>query len=222
MTESQPLPEESKRYDVRRVKDSSYRPKPRSLSKKDGYTVPRSKWCKKPLWDGRECQAPKVAGKDGCVHHNTKDGGKYSQELADEAADKFQLPEMELNTIQDVIAFLSKLIMTFKNGGCDKVMATTLGSLCKELISAIKERDSNSPEAVAKKRDEIMAVVMAARSLGIDAAREVLLSRNFELLEMKATEMAGMTEEVINAETVLIETSTVPTPREAAPEADTP
>lgn len=205
-----------RRYSAKAAKNGGvYSTKPKDSINPEGYTVPRSKWCKAPLLNGQECKAAKVSGKDGCVHHNSKDGGKYTQEIANAAADKFVLPEMELNTVQDVITFLGKLIMCFKSGGVDKEAAKTLGGLCRELLSAMKERDSNSPEGVAKKREEIMAVVMAAKQLGIEAAREVLLSRNFDLLEVKAIEM---TQEAINAEVIQPETSTQPATGEASSE----
>lgn len=161
------------------------------------YTVARKLQCGRLLPNGSNCKAPRMYGKDGCKHHNTQTGTKASESLFNQPAEKLTLPDSKLDTVQDVIEFLGRLINCFKNGGVEGKMADTLARLCKELIGAIKERDSNSPEAANKKRDEIMFLVAAAKGLSYDAAREVLLSRNFDILEAKT----------VDAQTVLIEAS---------------
>lgn len=168
------------------------------MPRKPKYNVPATAQCGARLPSGKLCKGAKVLGLDGCKHHNTANG------THPKAMPKGDIPTRDLNTIQDVIAFLSDLVQAVATKNADKGVADTLIRCCKELISAMKERDSNSPEGVAKKRDEIMAIVLAARALSIDAARDVLISRNFELLENKVID-AQISEGTHAPNTLLIE-----------------
>lgn len=93
-------------------------------------------------------------------------------------------PPEQINTIQDVVNQLSSLFTEIREKGemADKELKyyrLLLSDWSKQMIAAIKERDSHSPEIQAKQLEEQLRIVNGARRLSFAQMHQILTSRNF-------------------------------------------
>lgn len=154
----------------------------------EAYTVQEELQCGLLLaTTGKPCKSPKMLGEERCRMHKDKSPAKpYAATPRVVRKQLWELEEKDLKSIEDVRAFLSEVMFVFIKGGCDEKTARAISSMSTQLIAAIKERDANSPEAQARKLEQIHEIVKAAKALNPQQAREVLLSRDFRALEIEA------------------------------------
>lgn len=150
---------------------------PRKKDKKttNVYTVPPEQWCRRQKADGSMCQAAKKTGMDSCVAHF--DAPVFDGSLTQ---DEFGAPR-KMQTYDEVVNVIEWTAHKVNTEVLDPHAGKAVASLAMAAIKAIEMRDKGKEKGGALNgRDALEAI---AKGLTGALAREVLLSRNFDLLK---------------------------------------
>ncbi len=150
--------------------------------------------CGYQMDSGKLCTSLKLQGSEGCWQHP-----RNLPAVVGRAAPA----ERDLTTIKGVVEYLSDLIKAVDKEDYDPDRAKVIGSLCKEQISAIKQRDANAPTGADLNEEELR---QAMKLIGgdHDKAMEYLMSKDeyrvllqreaFSLIDVTAEERASTEE----------------------------
>lgn len=96
-----------------------------------------------------------------------------------------EVKDRKILTLQDATEFLSDLINVVKHSEDERVFkkAFTLMNLVNTSIKSIKEQINNSPEGQQQQLNKINALAKLAKGLPASLAKQILLDKNFHLIE---------------------------------------
>jgi len=136
-------------------------------------------YCERLTTEGRPCKQFALLKKDHCGLH------QWAPRYDNKARSLNEIKERDIKTVEDVRGFMQEVLFVVKNGGDPEQRHKGLVEICKQMISAIKERDANTDEKHEKELEVAKAQQTLVQSMTIMDVRQLLADKNLLVLEQK-------------------------------------
>lgn len=178
-------------------------PKKRPYKKKGGRKpgqggFSKDTWCGMIKEDGTPCRIARMNNGSGrCVRHQGWSEQKPMKVEAFLPGQQYDLPpDMELNSIDDLVGMLSHTLNWVRQGKLPVKIGNAVAILSRELSRLLIAQEKLSPNKQAQRVFSREAAMKMAREMTPEQARDIIQQRNARLLEPMIEAAAEVTAKV--------------------------